>query len=775
MKFKFGRRLQIGYGFLILMILAVGIISYATLQNLLKTNEAVEHSNKVIEKLEKAISTLKDAETGQRGYLLTDNDAFLQPYKGAVLTAGRLVSEVGVLTRDNAVQQSNVASIKNILDHRAGILQTMIERKMSGRQVLPTDLLDGKEAIDALRKAVDKAEKAERRLLWQRTGRLRTYSAYAPVAIVAAVTLALLSAVISYVRLIRDIREKERLRTELVDKEQETAAFNEELTAANKELRATNEELFDAQQALGELNTSLDRRVTERTAALAESEEETQALNEELTAINEELASANEEMVATNEELQRNRMELERSENLFRSIAVNIPKSLVIVMAPDHRFVLVEGELMQQMGYKGQDYAGKHPLEVGPAERYEMNRPLYDRVMAGEQFRTERKGVNGADYQVDFVPLRNDAQDVYAALIIALDISEIKQAEERSAKLAAIVESSDDAIIGKNLDGTITSWNKSAERIFGYLAEEMVGESILKLLPEDRLDEEPRIISRLRAGDRVDHFETKRMTSDGRQLDVSLTISPIKDKQGLVTGVSKIVRDISEKKEDELRKNDFIGMVSHELKTPLTSLKALIQVLDQKLKASDDQFVSSALGKANIQVGKMTSMINGFLNVSRLESGKIHIEKQEFNLADVLSEAVAEAELVTSTHQLMVVPCEPVTILADREKIGSVISNLISNAVKYSPRAKLVTITCGMENNEVKLSVSDQGMGIKPHDLDRLFERYYRVSSPHTKTISGFGIGLYLCAEIIHRHNGKIWVESKIGEGSTFVFTLPLR
>ncbi|MBL4677115.1 MAG: PAS domain S-box protein [Mucilaginibacter sp.] len=189
---------------------------------------------------------------------------------------------------------------------------------------------------------------------------------------------------------------------------------------------------------------------------------------------------------------------------------------------------------------------------------------------------------------------------------------ELRQADERSAKLAAIVESSDDAIIGKDLDGIITAWNRGAEIIFGYREDEVIGSPILKLVPAHLLHEEPLILERLRKGEKIEHYETVRQTADGRQINVSLTISPIKDKEGKVIGVSKIARDITEQKRDEERKNDFIGMASHELKTPLTSMTALVQVLEHKLKDSADPFVPQALAKTALQAKKMGNLINGF-------------------------------------------------------------------------------------------------------------------------------------------------------------------
>jgi PAS domain S-box-containing protein len=553
-----------------------------------------------------------------------------------------------------------------------------------------------------------------------------------------------------------DVSDKVRDRKTIENNVAEFQSLNEELAAVNEEYLATNEALS--------------------------------ASNEELAAVNEELYASNEELTETQEFLRNSNLALgesesrlksafeviARSEKLFKSIALNIPKSLIIVIDKDHRYITIEGELMSSMGYDRIDYQGKHPLEVGPPERYGALKDLYERLLTGETFSVEKKADTGENLILHFVPLKNEQGDVDAGLIITLDITEIKQAEEKSAKLAAIIESSDDAIISKTLDSVITSWNNSAQRMFGYTADEIIGQTIYTLIPTDRQEEEPRILSRLKRGERVEHYETKRVTKDGRELDVSLSISPIYDRQGNITGLSKIIRDITEHKQDETRKSDFIGMVSHELKTPLTSLTAIIQVANNKLKNSDDLFLAGAMEKANAQVKRMSTMINGFLNISRLESGKIHIEKQLFNIDQLLHEMVDETKITTSTHNIQFSLCDGVEIYADRDKISSVISNLLSNAVKYSPKGKVIILSCQITGNEVLIGVKYEGMGINPQDIDKVFDRYYRVETDNTRHISGFGIGLYLSAEIIKRHDGKIWVESENGEGSTFWFTLPI-
>jgi PAS domain S-box-containing protein len=642
---KFDRSLRLGYGFSIFILLMVGLVSWLTLNSLLKSNRAVAHSGEVMQKLEQLLSTMKDAETGQRGYLLTGQAKFLEPYNGAYKQAGDLGRQLQALTADNAGQQANVAAIRSILQQRLDILQKLIDKKRQGLAVAPADLDASKAAMDGFRAAIAKTEQAERVLLQERSSTLERYSSLAPTFILLALLVTLGIAAYSYLNVIRDYRDKEKLRRELVQSEEETQALNEELTAANEEIMATNEELAN-------INETLEQRVAERTRALQDSEQETQALNEELLSINEEMIATNEELHAANDEL--------------------------------------------------------------------------------------------------------------------------RQADERSAKLAAIVESSDDAIIGKDLDGLVTAWNRGAEIIFGYKEADMVGYSILKLIPEHLHHEEPVILNRLRNGEKIDHYETVRQTADGRQINVSLTISPIRDKAGNVIGVSKIARDITEQKRDEERKNDFIGMASHELKTPLTSLTALVQVMQLKYKGHNDPFLLQALGKASQQAKKMSNLINGFLNVSRLESGKLEISKTGFDLTALIGEQLEEMRLTVSSHQFHFEVNAELTVIADRDKIGSVISNLLSNAVKYSPKGKNVIIRAEKQAEVIQVSVQDEGMGIRRQDLPHIFDRYYRAGTEHTKHIAGFGVGLYICAEIIQRHDGRIWADSEKGVGSTFLFTLPV-
>jgi signal transduction histidine kinase len=238
---------------------------------------------------------------------------------------------------------------------------------------------------------------------------------------------------------------------------------------------------------------------------------------------------------------------------------------------------------------------------------------------------------------------------------------------------------------------------------------------------------------------------------------------------------SGVIMDITEQKQNELRRSKFIGMVSHELKTPLTTLKAYIQLLSKWAKQKKDNLTIGTLTKLEKQVKKMTIMINGFLNLSGVESGKIHLKKQYFLLNELVKEVIEESNDITSDHNITLIADNDIKVYADREKIEQVIVNLVSNAIKYSDKGMPVEISCDQNEVVAKLSVRDKGMGIEQKYISKLFKPHSRIKTTQTEKISGFGIGLYLCTEIIKYHGGQIDVETEIGKGSTFWFTLPMQ
>lgn len=428
-------------------------------------------------------------------------------------------------------------------------------------------------------------------------------------------------------------------------------------------------------------------------------------------------------------------------------------------------------------GYSASEIIGQSISILIPQDRLKEEVNILNKLKQGiciDLFETQRLTKNGQliDVSLTISPILDQFGNITGLSKIAKDLTVERNEERISNVLVAIIDSSDDAIVSKNLDGIITSWNHSAERIFGYSAHEIIGKSILTIIPPDRYEEEPKILAQLRQGIRVDHFETRRLRKDGTLVDVSLTISPIKDHHNNVIGLSKIARDISDKKREEQRKNEFIGFVSHELKTPLTSLTSYIQVALQKAEKIGDDFTIKALSRAEIQTRKMAKMITDFLNVPRLENGNIKLNVATFDVVALIKEIIVDAQVISVKHAIYFSGNEQVYISADKEKIGLVLNNLLSNAQKYSPKGGDITIFCKEEANLCKISIQDKGIGIAKDEQQRLFEKFYRVSNDKTQQISGFGIGLYLVNTILNLHGSQILVDSIEEEGSTFSFEL---
>ncbi|MDR6781953.1 PAS domain S-box-containing protein [Pedobacter africanus] len=241
---------------------------------------------------------------------------------------------------------------------------------------------------------------------------------------------------------------------------------------------------------------------------------------------------------------------------------------------------------------------------------------------------------------------------------------------------------------------------------------------------------------------------------------------------GTVLDITEAVLAEEKKKQEEQRKNAFIAMVSHEIKTPITAVTAYLQMVLQKAQKDQDSFYINLLSRADVKIKKMTAMVQDFLNVTRLEEGKLQIIKKQFELSKMIHEVAEEGQFLTTTHTINILGCYDLKVFGDEEKLSHVLSNLLSNAIKYSPNGGNVFIKCESLNNKARISVTDQGIGIKESDQKRIFERFYRVNN--NQAASGFGIGLYLASEILAHHNSQLQINSKEGVGSTFFFDLEI-
>jgi PAS domain S-box-containing protein len=355
--------------------------------------------------------------------------------------------------------------------------------------------------------------------------------------------------------------------------------------------------------------------------------------------------------------------------------------------------------------------------------------------------------------------------------------------------LAAIVDSSEDAIISKNLKAIVTSWNPAAERIFGYTAEEMVGQSITRLLPPERLEEESHILARLQRGERVEHFETIRMCKDGRLIHVSLSISPIKNEEGVVVGASKIARDITETKKaqanlaaahEELKradrmKTEFISMLSHELRTPLTAIIGWIQILKQ---GPSQEELTEGLQIIDRNVRAQSEMINDLLDMSRIEAGKLTLDVQALNLPTVVGAALDAVRLAAEAKGIRISStCATIdgVVMGDRQRVQQIVWNLLSNAIKFTPKGGAVRTTVQRVESHVEITVSDSGAGFAQEFQERIFDRFSQADSAITRKHGGLGLGLAIVKQLTELHGGTVHAYSAgEGLGATFVVNLPL-
>ncbi len=356
------------------------------------------------------------------------------------------------------------------------------------------------------------------------------------------------------------------------------------------------------------------------------------------------------------------------------------------------------------------------------------------------------------------------------------------------ANLAAIVESSDDAIVGKTLDGTITSWNAAAERIFGYSAEQAIGQNISLIIPLDRRDEELVIIGKIRAGQRVDHFETKRRRQNGELIDVSLTVSPIRDRSGRIIGASKIARDVTEQRRTEAllaetlrRKDEFLTNMSHELRTPMNAVIGIAHLLtlSQNLSPKDQRLV----GMLRQSADSLMALINNLLDFSRLETGSLHIEETEFDLAALAEKAVVMVEVPAREKGLKLdMSWDPALMdryAGDPLRLQQVLSNLMANAVKFTEKGGVeLNVRLKSKTREVTtvtIDVADTGVGIPPDKVDVIFDKFMQADASTTRRFGGSGLGLSICKALVEAMGGRISVMSRPEIGSTFTVELPLK
>ncbi|HEY7117021.1 MAG TPA: PAS domain S-box protein, partial [Tepidisphaeraceae bacterium] len=358
------------------------------------------------------------------------------------------------------------------------------------------------------------------------------------------------------------------------------------------------------------------------------------------------------------------------------------------------------------------------------------------------------------------------------------------------ARLAAIVESSDDAIVSKTLEGIISTWNKGAERIFGYTSDEAVGRSITLIIPEDRLYEEPQILARIRAGHRIDHYETVRQRKDGRLIDVSVTISPMRDADGRIVGVSKIARDVTETKQAQRElqaakesaeaanraKDHFLSVLSHELRTPLTPVLAAVSVVERNPAMSIAE-LHEHMGMIRRNIETEARLVDDLLDLTRVARGKVQLQFEVLDAHVALRTAVAMFQADIDAKGLSVtvaLRARDRHVWADAGRFQQVFLNLLSNAVKFTPQDGSITVRTSNESGSgLRIEVTDTGVGIDPAEIPRLFNAFEQADRTVARRYGGLGLGLSIAKAMIDLHNGRLTGHSAgVGTGASFVVEL---
>jgi len=443
-------------------------------------------------------------------------------------------------------------------------------------------------------------------------------------------------------------------------------------------------------------------------------------------------------------------------------------------------------------GYTAEEIIGKHISTLAAPERADEIPDILARISRGERvehFETRRKTKSGRILAISLTvsPIRDSSGKIVGASKVARDITLQKEASDLKEHLAAIVESSDDAIISKDLNGIIQSWNRGAERLFGYSAEEVIGQHISMLAAPERVDEIPDILARISRGERVDHFETARKTKDGRILNVALTVSPIRDASGAVIGASKVARDITERRRQEQALNKanadlkrsnadlqhFAYSASHDLQEPLrmvcTYSELLKKKFGEKLGPLGEEYIGYAVeGAARME--QLLADLRAYTQVSM--AGQEPTEDSD--AGEMLNEALANLEVAIRESGAAISRTTLPSVRMYGFQLEQLFQNLISNAIRYrSNDPPRIEIAAQRRGAEWLFSIQDNGIGIRPEYKEQVFGIFQRLHS--AAEFPGTGMGLAICQRIVERAGGRIWVESELGRGSTFFFTIPHR
>jgi PAS domain S-box-containing protein len=500
---------------------------------------------------------------------------------------------------------------------------------------------------------------------------------------------------------------------------------------------------------------------------------------------------------------QRAEEQLRINERELTDFFENAPLALNWV-GPDGVILRANQAELDLLGYTREEYVGHKVGEFHVDS--EAIKAVFDRLSRGEtvrSFESQMKCKDGGTKEVVIdANVRWGSTGEFAhTRCFTRDVTDGNRTAELRARLAAIVSSSDDAIVSKTLDGIIQSWNRGAEQIFGYTAAEAIGKHISLIIPQARLSEEDYVIGRLRRGEKIDHFETVRIAKDGREIDVSLTVSPVIDGNGRIIGASKVARDITEtvrsRKELQAVLNDaieakksadaanrakaeFLAAMSHELRTPLNAISGYVQLMLMGVHGPVNSVQQDALLRVEKSQAHLLSLINDVLNFAKVEAGKVNYDVEDVILADAIAEVgqMMEPQFATKQQRYQASIDTRTVVRADQEKLRQILLNLLSNAAKFTPAGGQIILQTrsrkGRGNHRIEVVVSDTGPGIPEDKRDKVFDPFVQVHRGLSDRMGGVGLGLAISRDLARGMGGDLGLEDA-PVGARFVLTLPSR
>lgn len=446
----------------------------------------------------------------------------------------------------------------------------------------------------------------------------------------------------------------------------------------------------------------------------------------------------------------------------------------------------------RMFGYTAAEALGQPITLIIPEECRGEEAMVIAKVLAGEsveRLETVRRHKDGhlVDIAMSASPIRDASGRIIGAAKVARDIRDRKQADKDRGHLAAIIESSDDAIVSKTLDGIVTSWNHAAERMFGYSPAEALGRSVSLIIPEERAAEAAEAMARLRRGEPVEHFDTLRIRKDGTPVEISLSISPIKDSLGRIIGVSKIARDVTESKRAEREraqllaesqlahraKDEFLAMLGHELRNPLGALTTAVRILEGQ---APEAMAARARGVIARQTGHLTRIVDDLLEVGRAVAGKIELDLHPLDVGEAVNAHMAALrETGKLADHKVTCAAQPLMIHGDAARIEQIVGNLIGNALKYTPAGGRVHVSVQQVDGEVVLEIADTGIGMPIELLRRAFDLFVQGERARDRSQGGLGIGLTLARRLVELHGGSVEAHSDgPGQGCRMIVRLPM-